>query len=273
MADKIETINGSVIQHGFHNDRIYLMHLHGNTSGTLIPKLDRMAKAHGYGKIFAKIPADQWKAFKLAGYTKEAVIPRLFNGQTDGLFIAKFISADRQQPQNQTGFDPTESVPVNLRQTDFPALNIDACTSADAAAMASIYRQAFESYAFPIHQAEYIQEMMRKNAVYYCVRIEKGIAALAAAEIDFASQFCEMTDFATQHEYRGRGLAQRLLGRLDHEAHTRGIKTAYTIARADSHGMNRVFQTNGYRYAGRLIKNTQIGGRIRSMTVWYKRLQ
>ena len=80
MADKIETIDGSVIQHGFHNDRIYLMHLHGKTTGTLIPKLDRMAKAHGYGKIFAKIPADHWHAFKLAGYTKEAVIPSFFDG-------------------------------------------------------------------------------------------------------------------------------------------------------------------------------------------------
>lgn len=91
MADKIETIDGSVIQHGCHNDRIYLMHLNGKTAGTLIPKLDRMATAHGYGKIFAKIPADHWKAFKFAGYAKEAVIPSFFQGTTDGLFIAKFF--------------------------------------------------------------------------------------------------------------------------------------------------------------------------------------
>jgi len=36
--------------------------------------------------------------------------------------------------------------------------------------------------------------------------------------------------------------------------------------------MNRVFEKCGYSHAGVLINNTQIGGRIRSMNVWYKRL-
>jgi hypothetical protein len=57
------------------------------------------------------------------------------------------------------------------------------------------------------------------------------------------------------------------------EFYRRGVKTAYTIARVDSRAISRVFQKTGYRYAGRLIKNSQIGGRIRSMTIWYKRVQ
>jgi beta-lysine N6-acetyltransferase len=69
------------------------------------------------------------------------------------------------------------------------------------------------------------------------------------------------------------GLAVRLLNRLEDEALKRGVKTAYTIARVDSYGMNRVFVKLGYRYAGCLINNTQIGGRIRSMYVRYKRLK
>jgi RimJ/RimL family protein N-acetyltransferase len=64
-----------------------------------------------------------------------------------------------------------------------------------------------------------------------------------------------------------------LLDRLDDEAQNHGVRTAYTISRADSYGMNRVFKKMGYRYAGQLVKNTQIGGRIRSMNVWYKRIQ
>ncbi len=271
--DKVENIQGSIIQHGHHNDRIYLMHLHGTDNETLIAKLDRLATERGYGKIFAKIPATCWHTFKSSGYVKEALIPGFFDGETDGLFIAKFFSADRQQPQNRAGFYPPEGVSTSAKQNDIPTMAIDACTSEDAAAMASIYRQVFESYAFPIHQTEYIQQMMRKDVVYLCARIEKKIAALAAAEINFANRVCEMTDFATLPGYRGIGLAQRLLGRLDDEARIRGIKTAYTIARADSHGMNRVFRKMGYRFAGRLIRNTQIGGRIRSMAAWYKSLR
>ena len=272
MVDKIETIHGSVIQHGFHNDRIYLMHLHGKTAGTLIPILDRMAKAHGYGKIFAKISADHWKAFKFAGYTKEAVIPSFFRGTTDGLFIAKFFSTERQMTNNQIKYGEMEGVSPIEEPTGKSIPPIVACSPADAEALATIYRRVFKSYAFPIDRPEYLESMMRKNVFYFCIRDNQFIVAAAAAEIDSANMVSEMTDFATLPEYRGRGLAGSLLDRLDDEVRLRGMKTAYTIARADSKDMNRVFLNRAYRYAGRLINNTQIGGRIRSMTVWYKRL-
>ena len=59
---------------------------------------------------------------------------------------------------------------------------------------------------------------------------------------------------------------------MEKEVHAAGIKTAFTIARAASPGMNAVFRKHGYRYAGLLRNNTQIGGRLESMTVWYKPL-
>ena len=48
--------------------------------------LDDMALKNGYGKIFAKIPASSWEAFKSADYIKEAVVPGFFAGKTDGFF-------------------------------------------------------------------------------------------------------------------------------------------------------------------------------------------
>jgi putative beta-lysine N-acetyltransferase len=271
MTDTVESIHGSIIQHGPHNNRIYLMHLHGKDVEGLIARLDRLAAERGYGKIFAKIPATCWHSFKSAGYIQEARVPGFFNGQIDGLFIAKFLCADRQQTQARSDFTQAQRKPTGTWPDD-PRLLISACSPEDAKAMAAIYRQTFESYAFPIHRPEYIQCMMRKNALYFSVRTRGQIAALAAAEIDATSQTCEMTDFATLPEYRRKGLAYRLLGRLDDEAHKRGVKTAYTIARRDSDGMNRVFAQRGYLFAGCLAKNTQIGGRIRSMLVWYKSL-
>jgi hypothetical protein len=52
-----------------------------------------------------------------------------------------------------------------------------------------------------------------------------------------------------------------------------GIKTAYTIARAYSPGMNITFARSGYIYSGTLTHNTQISGKLESMNVWYKALQ
>lgn len=272
MVDKIETIEGAVVQHGHHNNRIYVMHLNTQDNGSLILKLDNMAIENGYGKIFAKIPATCWEAFESAGYNKEAVVPGFFRGTTDGLFIAKFFSEDRQKTSKPLCVDRMESISSSDPRTDSSASPIVVCSPADAEELGKIYEQAFESYPFPIHQPEYLKRMMSKNVFYFGIHVKKKIIAVAAAEIDSANQTCEMTDFATLPEFRGCGLAGSLLRRLDEEARTCGVKTAYTIARADSQGMNRVFKKKEYRYAGRLTQNSQIGGRIRSMTVWYKHL-
>ena len=82
-----------------------------------------------------------------------------------------------------------------------------------------------------------------------------------------------MTDFATLPSHRGRGLATHLLGRMDGAARTAGERVAYTIARAVSFGMNITFARRGYAFGGTLVSNTQIGGAIESMNIWYKVLQ
>ena len=94
--DTIENIEGTLIQHGYHNNRIYLMQLDPNNISELIKVLDQLAVTKQYGKIFAKIPADAWPRFESANYQIEAVVPGMFNGRTEGLFIAKYIHFDRQ---------------------------------------------------------------------------------------------------------------------------------------------------------------------------------
>jgi len=276
-VDLIENIQGSVIQHGSHNDRIYLMRLNTNDTDGLIANLDEMALKKGYGKIFAKIPAVKWSAFKSADYVKEAVVPGFFAGKTDGFFIAKYFSTRRQKAQNveepfrlvnQAG----EGSASNNHRTGRDRRNVVACKPSDAAEMSVIYQQVFKSYPFPIQKLTYLKRMMQEGVLYYCIRIEGRIAAIAAAEIDLASKNAEMTDFATLSKWRGRGLAGMLLSHMEKKTRMLGIKTAYTIARAASHGMNSAFKNSGYHYAGLLKNNSQICGSIQSMTVWYKHL-
>jgi len=82
----------------------------------------------------------------------------------------------------------------------------------------------------------------------------------------------EMTDFATLPSHRGNGLARKLLARMERAAALAGTRTAFTIARALSFGMNITFGRHGYTYAGTLINNTQIASSIESMNVWYRHL-
>ena len=272
MTDQIETIAGSVVQHGYHNHRIYVMHLDIRQTDLLIPTLDRLAQDKGYSKIFAKIPATQWHLFETAGYLKEAMIPGFFKGNTDGLFIAKFLSADRGKTTEKEWENPQETDRISRPHRKNTNLTIKMCGQEEAKMLADLYRRVFKTYAFPIDKADYLEQMMREDTFYFAVFQQKRLAAAAAIEIDYKNGNCEMTDFAASPKFRGKGLAGYLLQRLDKTAVDRGLKTAYTIARSDSAAMNAVFYQSGYGYAGRLVNNTQIAGGIRNMNIWYKRL-
>ena len=275
--DIIENIKGSVIQHGPHNNRIYLMQLNTDDSHSLIATLDDMALKNGYGKIFAKIPASSWNAFKSAAYVKEAVVPGFFAGKTDGFFIAKYFSDRRQKAQNveqalrlvkQVGEGPASK----RNRIGMAAREVVSCKLSDAEEMSVIYQKVFKTYPFPIQKKTYLERMMKEGVLYFCIRIEGRLAAIGAAEIDLLSKNTEMTDFATCPKWRGMGFAGMLLSHMDRKTRKLGIKTAYTIARAASHGMNSVFKNSGYTYSGLLKNNSQICGSIQSMTVWYKHL-
>lgn len=277
MPDVIEHIHGAVVQHGHSNDRIYLMQLANADIPGLIVTLDAMALKNGYGKIFAKVPAPAWPAFQAADYVAEAVVPGFFNGRTDGYFISKYFSAGRQKAhtlEKRLGIARPQGAQhaAPLRRGRWTTRHVVACQPSDAEQMGDIYHKVFRTYPFPIHKPGYLKRMMKEGVRYFCIRIDGGIAAIAAAEIDFYNENAEMTDFATLPEWRGLGLAGLLLRHMDRKMRDRGIKTAYTIARAASHGMNAVFRNKRYRYAGLLKNNTQISGQIESMTVWYKPL-
>ena len=275
--DTVESIDGASVQHGPHNDRIYLMHLNAADPGRVTAILDTLAHQKGYGKIFAKIPAPAWPAFQSAGYVKEAEVPRLFQGQTDGYFIAKYCSPGRRQippvekrlerfgPQGVTSADP-------IHRPGRSGRVVTAFRPSDAEELGRIYRQVFKTYPFPVHRSTYLKHMMKEGVRYYGIRVQGRIAAVAAAEVERRAQYAEMTDFATLPKHRSRGLAGSILRHMERKVRALAVKTAFTIARAASPEMNAVFRKNGYRYAGLLRNNTQIGGRLESMTVWYRHL-
>jgi putative beta-lysine N-acetyltransferase len=139
--------------------------------------------------------------------------------------------------------------------------------------MAELYQQTFASYPFPIHDPEYLATSMAKNVLYSGIWKGSQLLALASAEIDHQNSHAELTDFATDFDWRGHGLANLLLQHLEKELQLFEIKTCYTIARATSYGMNICFAQNGYQFGGTLVKNTQIGGNLESMNVWHKTLE
>ena len=275
--DVMEMLAACTVQHGPNSDRVYLMKLHpGCQAEIAASEVNHLAQQHGYSKIFAKVPADAWSVFERHGYRCEAEIPAFYGGTQTGLFLARYLTDARAEPTEPERIEAVLAAARQKANQPAPSPNDDftirLCEPPDADAMAGLYREVFPSYPFPIDDPAYLRDTMASHIRYYAAVYDGRLAALASAETEPDHRNVEMTDFATDPAHRGRGLALRLLARMERDMAAEGFRTAYTIARACSHGINITFARAGYRFAGTLVNNTDIAGRIESMNVWHKSL-
>ncbi|WP_445475443.1 putative beta-lysine N-acetyltransferase [Methanococcoides methylutens] len=272
--DSIEKIGNSVIQHGRYNDRIYLMKIDPADMPSLLDELDALAEKASYSKIFTKVPGSFKELLCDRNYLCEACIPRYYDGKEDAVVMSKFLDDKRSinclnemhEDVIRTALSKEKGLPSNLSSE----YSIRKCDKQDIEQMADVYQKTFDTYPFPIHDPEYLLKTMEDNVEYFGVFKEGKAVALSSAEIDYEHSGIEMTDFATLPEFRGKGLSSHLLIRMAEEMKAMGIKTAFTIARASSYGMNIVFAKCGYEFCGRLVNNTNISGSIESMNIWYR---
>lgn len=277
MADVMETLRRSQVQHGSFNDRVYLMKLDPGDLPGLLDDIEALRARHGYTKVFAKVPASHAPLFRARGYEREAGVPGLFQGIEDAHFMCWYGCAQRRVDPHAARASEILTL-AQARQAAPPApgrlaaAEITEAGPAQVEAMSHLYAQVFPSYPFPIQDPSYLLDTMRSHVRYFCVLDGGELCAVASSEMDVAAGNVEMTDFATEPSHRGRGLAVRLLGRMEVEMKAQGMRTAYTIARALSAGMNITFARMGYAFGGRLVNNTNISGHIESMNVWHKGL-
>lgn len=276
MSDNIEKINNTVIQHGKDNDRIYLMKLDKNDyNNNIIDELENIAIKGDYSKIFAKVPSWAEQKFLDAGYIKEAYIPNFYNNSTDVYFMSKYLkswreSCDDELIEKVINKSKKKHREENNVEYDESKFFLRILSKDDAQSMTKVYKAVFETYPFPIHDADYLKETMDDNFIYFGIFEGEKLCGISSCEIDFEYKNVEMTDFAVLHEYRGLNFASVLLNEMEKEMISRDITTFYTIARAVSFGMNITFSKNGYKYTGTLINNTNISGQLESMNIWYK---
>lgn len=269
--DKTICMGSSVIQHGPLNNRAYLMSLAPADYPDIVYELEQLAKANKYTKVFVKVPESLSYAFTKAGYITEARVPGYFKGREDALFMGLFLAQSRAKPDNadllnkvmETAGNKTNSRPGSLQK--FEVLRMK---TAHAGKMAEVYSRVFDSYPFPIYDPDYLIRTMQNNVHYFGIKHGEHLAALASAATDMKSLTAEMTDFATLPQYCKMGMAGTLLDRMAREAQKMGILTMYSIARATSFGINITFARAGWDFAGMLINNTHIAGKIESMNVW-----
>lgn len=277
MLDIIEKMGNSIIHHGKSSNRIYIISLDKLDLPGILQKFEELAKRKGYTKIIAKIPACEKEIFESNGYEIEALVPNFFNGKEDGYFICKFLSDVRKIDSYKEKCNNILEIAKGKTSTKCLKKLDDGfvCRQAikeDIPEMTQVYKKVFETYPFPIYKHEYIEKTMDDNVTYFGIWHNNKLVALSSIELYEKYSNAEMTDFAVLKEYRGSGFAYYLLNNMENKLGELGVKTAYTIARAKSAGMNITFSKNDYAFAGTLINNTDIAGQIESMNVWYKKL-
>lgn len=277
-ADSIEVFGKSVIQYGPENDRVYLMKLDHSDMPGIITRINNLVALHNYSKVFVKISNKEKKKFQENGYHTEARIPGLFNGIDDGLFMSRFYHKDRLIDHDADRVKKVlDTAYVKAERRHFVCLpagfTCRLAETTDCDQMSELYQKTFTSYPFPIADQGYLVKTMEQNVLYAGIWKGHQLLALASADIDYLNSNAELTDFATNQDWRGHGLANLLLQCLEKTLQRLEIKTTYTLARATSYGMNICFSQNGYLHNGTLVKNTQIAGGLESMNVWHKHLE
>jgi len=277
MSDKIETIGHSTIHHGKENNRLYLMKFNDLDSTSIIAKLDKLAKENNYSKIVAKVPEKSKSIFIDNGYTREAFIAKYYKGIEDCLFMCKYMKKEREFSAKESELQKVAMCAISksgqLKIPTLPGdLQVKILSEMDSLSIVNLYKKVFKTYPFPIFEEGYILQTMNDNLIYFGIYTDDELIAISSCETDKEYLNCEMTDFAILPEYRGHNYSIILLQKMEKKMKDLNFKVLYTIARAESYGMNITFSKLGYSYGGLLINNTNISGDIESMNVWYKEI-
>jgi putative beta-lysine N-acetyltransferase len=260
------------------NARVEVRSYRAEDPTAMATALQRRAVEADVEKVFIKARSSHQQALEAAGMCAEATIDGYFDGRP-AVVLSRFFSDNRRR---QPAAREQEEIlaEINARKADLSlgpmpeGYLLVRARHEDAVDLGELYGNVFRSYPFPIDDPEYLLSTMRANVVYRLVRDAQGmLVAAASADIDARHRNAEMTDFATLPEQRGTGLAQHLLAALEDDMEDLEIPNLYTIARARSAGMNRVFYNRGYRRTGTLVNNCHIAGRFEDMHVWCKRLR
>jgi putative beta-lysine N-acetyltransferase len=259
------------------NRRIQVTAYSGERLSDLAQHLIEEARERGLGKVFLKARASDADALAAGGLEHEATIEGYYNGE-DAAVMAAFVNEERRQRPH---LEEEEADLAAIQETQErsprplpPSYSTRIASEADADGLAGLYQEVFASYPYPIHDPAYLRATMASHIVYRLV-FDGDDALVAAASAETAPELAnaEMTDFATLPSQRGLGLAQRLLADLENDMAARGITNLYTIARARSFGMNRVFRSQGYHLTGTLVNNCHISGEFEDMHVWCKQIE
>ncbi|WP_191556821.1 putative beta-lysine N-acetyltransferase [Metabacillus idriensis] len=257
----------------YFNKRLRIDDYRGKTD-SLLKDASKLASDNRFTKVIVKGKACDITNLLKEQFQLEAIIKNYFHGE-DAYFFTKYLSEERRKTDSWTKQDSIitsineKKKTVHLQSGEF---GFRAADEHDAEKLAELYKAVFEVYPTPLHSSDYIQKTMRDGTIYFLAEKENTIVSAASAEINAAYNNAEITDCATLPEVRKHKLMRSLILLLEQKLCDQGVFCVYSIARAESFGMNAVLHQLDYEYTGRLTNNCVISTDLENMNVWCKDL-
>lgn len=225
-------------------------------------------------KLIVKSRENEIPFFLANGFSQEAFVPGYFNGQ-DMYFMVQYYTVSRSS--NNKHAEEQDVVKKILKEerkiTPVDCRDVSLATSNDAYALARLYATVFQVYPTPLNDPAYVRKTLEEGTIYVVIRDNDKIISAASAEVNRQYFNAELTDCATWPEAQGKGHIKKLLSKLEAVLGRDKIQCLYTIARAESYSMNKVFYQLNYSFGGTLVNNCFIYSGLEDMNVWYKTIQ
>lgn len=258
-----------------YNKRLRIDDYRGNVQ-KMMETAEELALTLQLDKLIVIGRKEDFTLFLENGFLCEAVVERFFRG-SDACYFTKYFNEERMQNRQWMKEDSVlKNVGALTRNpvtiTVPKEYNLIKINKADAENLAKFYKEVFYVYPVPLHEPYYIRKTIERGTIYYAYLLNGEIVSAASAEINEIYFNAELTDCATLSEHRTFGLMKKLLLKLEEELAKQEIFCLYSIARAQSFGMNAVLHQLGFRYRGRLLNNCFIYNELENMNMWVKEL-
>jgi len=229
-----------------YNRRLKVLDYEGENYRDMVARVDWLADANDFTKVFIKARSNDWQQFPQFGYQLEG-IPKYFYRGEDAFVMSRFRSVERAH--NPLVIEEDELISKLMEK----ARTYDAkplpegyttvvCGPEHIDGLVDLYREVFATYPSPLRHRSYVAQTMQRNVLYRAILDESGrIVSAASAEMDPQYSNADKTDCAHQKSQHGKSLMFHLLHALRGNMTERGIQTPSTLARAASYGRNRVF--------------------------------
>lgn len=226
------------------------------------------------GKIICNCRIQDIEAFEQCGFIEEGHIDGFYNGE-DAICMSYFINEKRQiskqaQKKDAIIFDCINSQ-NNLVLGIDKSISIRDAQIEDIPQMISLFKDIFATYPSPVFDIDYLKNSMKTKTMFKVAELDHKIISIASAEMDLKNNNAEITDCATNPEFRGKGLLTNLIAELEKSLKQKHFKTLYSLSRATEPGINKALWKMHYKYSGRLINNCDISGGFEDMNIWVKK--